>query len=496
MEREFMNTVSNCTFLASARGLYFREEETIKLACGHGYCPEDLQELLLQSPVICEICKMPVSQEIILRYKKNDNPEYSTCDKCNKPGEVLIEGACGCHLCNYCYQQSVEEQDQCVNCKAYLIEKEDRILCTSCETPFEISGLLAISCEHLYCRNCIIDVCRPTDSPPLCFICKTAILPILIHTYHPDSVCYTPNCLLTQCQQRPQTCPGCNNDLLSQEVQTYCGCLLCHNCYMQSIEIHEITCYSCGGLIIDIDPLEFIEYRPKKIECQICGDSFSRDEMITLECDHFFCKDCTRQHISTNIADSKSLITCPLCKVEISDHVIEDLVSQKEWDNFVILKINKSFNLVDCPKCENRFIPDEALAVCSCGHSFCVKCLRPPHTGDCDEAEIQELMSKLETAGNVFSQCPQCKSPFIKDDKCEHVKCATCGTEFCFMCSCNRAPTLIHGNHYHRPQCNFYAEYRGEDEEQDDCGECAKRGTLCEQPKNLRVLRRFGEGES
>ena len=34
-----------------------------------------------------------------------------------------------------------------------------------------------------------------------------------------------------------------------------------------------------------------------------------------------------------------------------------------------------------------------------------------------------------------------------------------CGEEFCFACSAPLTPTMNHGNHFHRPQCDFYPRH-------------------------------------
>ena len=92
----------------------------------------------------------------------------------------------------------------------------------------------------------------------------------------------------------------------------------------------------------------------------------------------------------------------------------------------------------------------------------------------------------------MLAQCPGCKEPYLKDNSCEHVKCLNCRTEFCFRCSCIRSPTMSHGAHYHRPQCTFYAEYNGDDDQYDEkCTECLRLGRLCDRPEDLPVPRLF-----
>ena len=94
--------------------------------------------------------------------------------------------------------------------------------------------------------------------------------------------------------------------------------------------------------------------------------------------------------------------------------------------------------------------------------------------------------------------CPGCHCPYLKDEKCEHVKCEKpgCEVEFCFTCSAFREPTMEHGCHYHRPSCRFYTPFdkRG-DKYTTKCFKCREKGTLCDRPKDLIKKGRFQPGE-
>ena len=84
--------------------------------------------------------------------------------------------------------------------------------------------------------------------------------------------------------------------------------------------------------------------------------------------------------------------------------------------------------------------------------------------------------------------CPYCLAPFIKDEACEHVTCGNtdCAKDFCFKGSCKRSPTLSHGNHYHRPDCEFYSAYDDSKEKaHPKCDECKRLGHKCPRPKEL-----------
>ena len=134
--------------------------------------------------------------------------------------------------------------------------------------------------------------------------------------------------------------------------------------------------------------------------------------------------------------------------------------------------------LIECPGCKYSFEPDiHRKVTCmssTCGLTFCKECFQDYHeNGNCHDKFIANRIKDLEMLpdgkGNNFSivsQCPKCRIPYIKDEKCDHVICLNpqCGVAFCFSGACVRSPTLEHGNHYHRPQCPFYAYYNGEDD--------------------------------
>jgi hypothetical protein len=95
---------------------------------------------------------------------------------------------------------------------------------------------------------------------------------------------------------------------------------------------------------------------------------------------------------------------------------------------------------------------------------------------------------KIAYANKMLRICPRCLEPATKDEACDKVVCK-CGMEFCFSCSVVRAPTIKHGNYYHRMDCPFYRPYKDKDGNDiyDDkfdksCSECAKAGKLCDRP--------------
>ena len=96
-------------------------------------------------------------------------------------------------------------------------------------------------------------------------------------------------------------------------------------------------------------------------------------------------------------------------------------------------------------------------------------------------------MTIAKAAGLIVMPCPYCLALFSKDEECDHVECYNCKNDFCFKCSCKRKPTLIHGNHYHRPDCEHHTPYDKEDIYEEDCDECKEKGegVICARPNNL-----------
>ncbi len=84
--------------------------------------------------------------------------------------------------------------------------------------------------------------------------------------------------------------------------------------------------------------------------------------------------------------------------------------------------------------------------------------------------------------------CPYCFDVLgSKDDaNSSTVTCSFCGKRFCSRCLAKAGPIMMHGNHYHRLNCDLYNEYKGEEQANPKCEECVKNGNkLCARPADL-----------
>ena len=229
-----------------------------------------------------------------------------------------------------------------------------------------------------------------------------------------------------------------------------------------------------------------------QFECSICQNFFdSRKDMLTLNCEHFFCLQCLKSHAIARIDQGFTNIACPTCNQEIDYFQVENLLPDKHLRLLNKMLIQKELKLSRCPRCGFEFQAENRCVTCVCSYCFCTECSEQAHSGPCNQAQTLALIAHLESTGEMVAQCPGCKTYHTKDGNCEHVQCSRCRLNFCFLCSAPRAPILAHGNHYHRLQCRLYTMFVGLDSVKPECPECQKLSRICSRPVNLYPPRRF-----
>jgi hypothetical protein len=105
-------------------------------------------------------------------------------------------------------------------------------------------------------------------------------------------------------------------------------------------------------------------------ECAICmGDELDETEMVTLDCDHRFCRGCVQYHLSAlmgthQIKEGEMLCPIPGCNSDISLPIIRALLSEDDYHKLLELKLRKEYaachkEVRTCPKCEFMVIIEE-----------------------------------------------------------------------------------------------------------------------------------------
>ncbi|XP_063565479.1 E3 ubiquitin-protein ligase RNF19A isoform X2 [Gorilla gorilla gorilla] len=223
------------------------------------------------------------------------------------------------------------------------------------------------------------------------------------------------------------------------------------------------------------------------IECPLCLLRHSKDRFPDImTCHHRSCVDCLRQYLRIEISESRVNISCPECTERFNPHdirlILSDDVLMEKYEEFMLRRW-----LVADPDCRWCPAPDCGYAVIAfgcascpkltcgregCGTEFCYHCKQIWHPNQtCDAARQERAQSlRLRTirsssisysqesgaAADDIKPCPRCAAYIIKmnDGSCNHMTCAVCGCEFCWLCM-----KEISDLHYLSPSgCTFWGK--------------------------------------
>ncbi|XP_020793663.1 E3 ubiquitin-protein ligase RNF19B [Boleophthalmus pectinirostris] len=223
---------------------------------------------------------------------------------------------------------------------------------------------------------------------------------------------------------------------------------------------------------------------PGLLECPLCLVRQPPEQLPELVgCSHRSCLCCLRQYLRIEITESRVQLSCPECSERLVPRQVADIL-----DDPVLLEKYEEFLLRRClasdPDCRWCPAPDCGFAVIAsgcascprlvcrregCGAEFCYHCKQAWHPNQtCDSARQQRAQS-LHTHSNhspSYTQeqgpaddikpCPRCGAYIIKmnDGSCNHMTCAVCGCEFCWLCM-----KEISDLHYLSPSgCTFWGK--------------------------------------
>ncbi|KAF7652931.1 hypothetical protein LDENG_00089840 [Lucifuga dentata] len=223
------------------------------------------------------------------------------------------------------------------------------------------------------------------------------------------------------------------------------------------------------------------------LECPLCLLRHSRENFPDImTCHHRSCIDCLRQYLRIEISESRVNISCPECSERFNPHdirlILGDRALMEKYEEFMLRRW-----LVADPDCRWCPAPDCGYAVIAfgcascpkitcgrdgCGTEFCYHCKQLWHPNQtCDAARQQRAQNlRLRTvrssslsysqesgaAADDIKLCPRCAAYIIKmnDGSCNHMTCAVCGCEFCWLCM-----KEISDLHYLSPSgCTFWGK--------------------------------------
>ncbi|XP_005995637.1 E3 ubiquitin-protein ligase RNF19B [Latimeria chalumnae] len=222
------------------------------------------------------------------------------------------------------------------------------------------------------------------------------------------------------------------------------------------------------------------------LECPLCLVRQPQENVPEImTCHHRSCLDCLRQYLRIEITESRVNISCPECSERLNPHdirmILNDPALMEKYEEFMLRRY-----LASDPDCRWCPAPDCGFAVIAygcascpkimcgregCKTEFCYHCKQIWHPNQtCDMARQQRAhtlrVRTKQTSGLSYGQesgsaddikpCPRCGAYIIKmnDGSCNHMTCAVCGCEFCWLCM-----KEISDLHYLSPSgCTFWGK--------------------------------------
>ncbi|XP_014262671.1 E3 ubiquitin-protein ligase RNF19B-like isoform X2 [Cimex lectularius] len=217
------------------------------------------------------------------------------------------------------------------------------------------------------------------------------------------------------------------------------------------------------------------------IECNLCLSELAPEyfpHLIT--CPHRFCYDCFQTYLRMEISESRVSVSCPQCSEPMHPNDIRMILNDKsryeKYEDFMVRKVlavDPDTRWCPAPDCSYAVIAS-GCASCpkikcerpGCGSYFCYHCKAAWHPNQtCDAARAQRSPN-VRSSSLSFSQdsqhrddikpCPRCQVLIVKmdDGSCNHMTCAVCGAEFCWLCM-----KEISDLHYLSPSgCTFWGK--------------------------------------
>ena len=197
-------------------------------------------------------------------------------------------------------------------------------------------------------------------------------------------------------------------------------------------------------------------------ECEVCYEEISEEDMKlnSIPCGHFFCNHCWFNYLKTLIIESKvDDIQCMnhgckkiMTEEFILNHIHEDKNLIEKYKRFIkrsqIIK-DKNKKLCPNPNCESFLEKSDLTKYVECenGHKYCFECLKPPHGSKSCDYELETQFMKWKKNKRV-KRCPRCQIYTEKNEGCNHMTCASCKYQWCWLCE-----GLYTYGHYESGKC-------------------------------------------
>ncbi|KAI4459105.1 rbr family ring finger and ibr domain-containing [Holotrichia oblita] len=244
------------------------------------------------------------------------------------------------------------------------------------------------------------------------------------------------------------------------------------------VEVHQVTSRSS---VFAANTSINSENGESSLECPLCLVILPSDEFFEVSsCGHRACRACLQQYLRVQITESRVCMTCPECSESIHPNEIRSIINDEalfcKYEDFMVrrvLAVDPDTRWCPAPDCGFAVIASEC-ASCpkikcerpGCNSYFCYHCKAEWHPNQtCDAARAQRSPN-VRSSSITYSQdsqykddikpCPRCQVLIVKidDGSCNHMMCAVCGAEFCWLCM-----KEISDLHYLSPSgCTFWGK--------------------------------------
>lgn len=476
----------------------------VAMPCGHNYCVAGYFSSTLEKKKLrindksCFKCKTHLSifKEIDINLKELEVMKgfcFGCFQKIEDEFQVTANENSCIHFCNNCVLEYSLDR-QCLICSyEYGIKeisrlKKIKIACEACKKNkqnYKIIPFKICKCMLRVCLKCAFNA-KDTKK---CFcgkILKESHIKIL------DSFLFKTCLFDDKMYARTIKLEGKN-----------CDCKVCNDCQF-AYSLTDCVCDTAFSEKISQKLFELKKQSESSMEvntvnCPICFKEFAASAKEQIPCKHLFCQDCYEQNTiyALEQSDPAKALKCMQCSVPFHSYLLQTLVKKDTFISLCELLINKHMKIITCPKCQALGLTENQSSICeNCQYVMCSYCLQNWIKGHVCEDFISQCVSELELAGEKFSQCPECRVPYKKDENCDIVICVHCETKFCFSCGCRMIPVLVHGNYYHKADCWHYdrdisEEGKNSFKYDEKCNMCVKAGELCKPPviiKNQNII--------
>ncbi|XP_074008573.1 E3 ubiquitin-protein ligase ARIH2 isoform X1 [Numenius arquata] len=207
--------------------------------------------------------------------------------------------------------------------------------------------------------------------------------------------------------------------------------------------------------------------------CAVCMQFVRKENLLSLACQHQFCRSCWEQHCTVLVKDGVGVgVSCMAqdCLLRTPEDFVFPLLPSEElkdkYRRYLFRDyVESHYQLQLCPGADCPMViqvqePKARRVQCNrCNEVFCFKCRQMYHAPtDC--ATIRKWLTKCaddsETANYISAHtkdCPKCNICIEKNGGCNHMQCSKCKHDFCWMCL---GDWKTHGSEYY--ECSRYKE--------------------------------------